>query len=46
MSTLYQLETVVLLLIVVVTLVTLANRVLIPYPILLVLGGLTVSLLP
>jgi len=46
MSTLYQLETVVLLLIVVVTLVTLANRVLIPYPILLVLGGLAVSLLP
>ena len=46
MSTLYQLETVVLLLLVVVVLVTLANRVLIPYPILLVLGGLVLSFLP
>ena len=46
MSTLYQLETVVLLLVVVLALVTLAQRVQIPYPILLVLGGLVLSLLP
>jgi CPA1 family monovalent cation:H+ antiporter len=45
-STLYQLETVVLLLVVVVALVTLAQRVQIPYPILLVLGGLVLSFLP
>jgi Na+/H+ antiporter len=45
-STLSQLEIVVLLLLVVVMLVTLANRVLVPYPILLVLGGLALSFLP
>ena len=46
MSTLYQLELVVLLLVVVLALVTLAQRVVIPYPILLVLGGLVLSFLP
>jgi CPA1 family monovalent cation:H+ antiporter len=46
MSALYLVETVVLLLIVVLAIVTLAYRVLIPYPILLVLGGLVLSLLP
>jgi CPA1 family monovalent cation:H+ antiporter len=46
MSTLYQLETVVLLLVVVLALVTLAQRVQVPYPILLVLGGLVLSFLP
>jgi len=43
---LYQLETVVLLLIVVLVLATIANRVLIPYPIFLVLGGLALSFMP
>lgn len=46
MSTLHQLETVVLLLMVVLALVTLAQRVVVPYPILLVLGGLVLSFLP
>ncbi|HSE91842.1 MAG TPA: Na+/H+ antiporter [Methylomirabilota bacterium] len=46
MATLHQLQTVVLLLIAVLVLVTLAQRVLIPYPILLVLGGLALSLVP
>jgi CPA1 family monovalent cation:H+ antiporter len=45
-STLHQLETVLLLLAVVLALVTLAQRVHVPYPILLVLGGLILSLLP
>jgi CPA1 family monovalent cation:H+ antiporter len=46
MSTLYQLETVMLLLALVLALVTLAQRVQLPYPILLVLGGLVLSFLP
>jgi len=43
---LYQVQTVILLLIIVLVLVTIANRVLIPYPIFLVLGGLALSFLP
>jgi Na+/H+ antiporter len=41
-----QLQTVILLLVAVIVLVTIARRVLIPYPIFLVLGGLALSLLP
>jgi Na+/H+ antiporter len=41
-----QLQTVILLLVAVIALVTIARRVLIPYPIFLVLGGLALSLLP
>jgi Na+/H+ antiporter len=46
MQYLYQLQTVVLLLIVVLALATLANRTQIPYPIFLVLGGLALSFVP
>lgn len=46
MATFSPVETVVLLMIVVLILATIANRILIPYPILLVLGGLAVSLVP
>jgi CPA1 family monovalent cation:H+ antiporter len=42
----HQVSTVILLLLAVVTLATVAQRVLIPYPILLVLGGLALSLVP
>jgi CPA1 family monovalent cation:H+ antiporter len=41
-----QLQTVILLLVAVIVLVTIARRVLIPYPIFLVLGGLALSLVP
>src|SRR5512138_950970 len=46
MEELHQLETVVALLAAVLALATLARRVLIPYPIFLVLGGLVIGLLP
>jgi monovalent cation/hydrogen antiporter len=46
MEELLQLQTVILLLAAVITLVTIARRVLIPYPIFLVLGGLGLSLVP
>ncbi|HEU5190654.1 MAG TPA: Na+/H+ antiporter [Methylomirabilota bacterium] len=46
MSTPYHLELIVLLLVAVLVLMTLARRVMIPYPILLVLGGLALSLVP
>src|SRR3989442_14986929 len=46
MAGLHQLETVVLLLIAVLVLATIANRVAIPYPIVLVLGGLALSFVP
>src|SRR3989441_12156196 len=46
MAGLKQLETVVLLLIAVLVLATIANRVAIPYPIVLVLGGLALSFVP
>jgi monovalent cation/hydrogen antiporter len=42
----YPLETIILLLVAVLLLMTLARRVLIPYPILLVLGGLALSFVP
>jgi monovalent cation/hydrogen antiporter len=41
-----ELQTVILLLVAVIALVTIARRVLIPYPIFLVLGGLVLSLVP
>ena len=46
MEELSQLQTVILLLAAVIVLVTIARRVLIPYPIFLVLGGLGLSLVP
>jgi Na+/H+ antiporter len=46
MAHLYQLEAVVLLLIVVLVLATIANRIQIAYPIFLVLGGLALSFVP
>ena len=46
MEGLPQLQTVILLLVAVIVLVTIARRVLIPYPIFLVLGGLALSLVP
>jgi monovalent cation/hydrogen antiporter len=46
MTEIYQLELVILLLVAVLLLMTLARRVLIPYPILLVLGGLALSFVP
>jgi Na+/H+ antiporter len=46
MEELFQLQTVILLLVAVIVLVTIARRVLIPYPIFLVLGGLVLSLVP
>src|SRR5688572_27845212 len=46
MEQLSQLQTVILLLAAVIVLVTIARRVLIPYPIFLVLGGLGLSLVP
>jgi Na+/H+ antiporter len=46
MDELSQLQTVMMLLVAVIALVTIARRVLIPYPIFLVLGGLVLSLVP
>lgn len=46
MQGLHQLETVIVLLAAVLAFVTIARRVLIPYPILLVLGGLVLSVVP
>lgn len=46
MEGLRQLETVIMLLVVVIVLSTIARRLLIPYPILLVLGGVVLSLTP
>ena len=46
MSDLRQLETVIVLLVAVLALVTVARRVLIPYPIFLVVGGLAVGVVP
>lgn len=46
MEGLHQVETVVMLLVAVIVLTAIARRLLIPYPILLVLAGLTLSLLP
>lgn len=46
MESLYHLETVILLLVAVLLLVTIARRILIPYPIFLVLGGLLLSFIP
>jgi monovalent cation/hydrogen antiporter len=46
MDELSQLQTVIMLLVAVIALVTIARRVLIPYPIFLVLGGLVLSLVP
>ena len=46
MESLHQLETVILLLAVVLALTTVAQKILIPYPILLVIGGLILGVLP
>lgn len=46
MEGLHQLETVIMLLVAVIVLTAIARRLLVPYPILLVLAGLTLSLLP
>src|SRR5688572_2391797 len=46
MESLHHVETIILLLAVVVALTTIARRLLIPYPILLVIGGLTLAVLP
>ncbi len=46
MDGLHQLETVILLLMVVLALTTVARKLLIPYPILLVIGGLVLGLIP
>ena len=46
MSGLLQLETVILLLIAVLALTTIARKLVIPYPILLVIGGLALVFLP
>jgi CPA1 family monovalent cation:H+ antiporter len=46
MESLHQLETIILLLAVVLALTTIARRILIPYPILLVIGGLLLGLIP
>ena len=46
MHSLHQLEIIIVLLAVVIALTTLGSRVLVPYPILLVLGGLLIGLLP
>ena len=46
MESLHQLETVILLLAVVLALTALAQKILIPYPILLVIGGLILGVLP
>jgi len=46
MEGLYQLETVILLLGVVLALTTIAQKIFIPYPILLVVGGLILGLIP
>jgi Na+/H+ antiporter len=45
-DSLYQVQTVVLLMIVVLALATIANRLLVPYPIFLVVGGLALSFVP
>ncbi|MFO0732116.1 MAG: cation:proton antiporter [Nitrospiraceae bacterium] len=46
MDSLHQLEVIILLLAVVLALTTLARRILLPYPILLVIGGLVLALVP
>ncbi len=46
MESLYQLETIILLLAAVLALTTIAQKILIPYPILLVIGGLILGMLP
>ncbi|MGH8647363.1 MAG: cation:proton antiporter [Gammaproteobacteria bacterium] len=46
MDSLHQLETVILLLMAVLALTTVARKLLIPYPILLVIGGLVLGLIP
>src|SRR3982751_4183350 len=46
MESLHQLEIVILLLAVVLALTTIAQKILIPYPILLVIGGLILGILP
>jgi monovalent cation/hydrogen antiporter len=46
MESLHQIETVILLLAVVLALTTIAHKLLIPYPILLVIGGLILGLIP
>jgi monovalent cation/hydrogen antiporter len=46
MESLHQLETVILLLAAVLALTTVAQKILIPYPILLVIGGLILGVLP
>ncbi|MBL8052001.1 MAG: cation:proton antiporter, partial [Nitrospira sp.] len=46
MENLHQLELVILLLAVVLALTTIARRILIPYPILLVIGGLVLAMVP
>jgi len=46
MESLHQLEIVILLLAAVLALTTVANKILIPYPILLVIGGLILGVLP
>ncbi|MBI3621642.1 MAG: Na+/H+ antiporter [Nitrospirae bacterium] len=46
MESLHQLETIILLLTAVLALTTIARRILIPYPILLVIGGLLLGLIP
>ena len=46
MDSLHQLETVILLLIAVLALTAVARKLVIPYPILLVIGGLVLGLIP
>lgn len=46
MDSLHQLEIVILLLAVVLALTTIAQRILVPYPILLVIGGLLLAVIP
>ena len=46
MDSLHQLETVILLLIAVLALAAIARKLVIPYPILLVIGGLVLGLIP
>lgn len=46
MESLYQLETIILLLTVILALTTIARKLLIPYPILLVIGGLVLGVMP
>jgi monovalent cation/hydrogen antiporter len=46
MDTLHQIQTIILLLMVVLALTTIARKLVIPYPILLVIGGLVLGLIP